>query len=576
MASKTQMDDIELREHSQPEIHIAEEEEAPTNLVTPKISGEIKEEKLVSNDVVASIVNELITNDADIDCIEKLRPTETVTMCRVPEEIIGYDDNDRGYFNPKVISIGPYHSKNEVFYPMQNLKLRYLNDLLRRSTDNNRVEKYTKAIENQLVTEKAKYCEFAVCGISDAEFLKLLVLDGCFVVEFLLKYAERPIFTLPGIDVDLLRHDLVLIENQVPFSVLEIIHELTEYDYILELKEKCSIFDLAAYYISGRENLKDISHEIKEDGKMDHFLHLFYTILLMQYKRQSCSDLAMVFWVARVYVISPLMFVFLLIRFPLIIMVRLLYYLIMSVECLTFGFTKDHRPTEYRHYRNKLKNYPRVMTTIPTAKDANYAGMGFSSRNFLRPYNMFFACGEMINGMKEINDNFFTEFENMLFYEQIYGFKITEKEIVWEKIYKSHWLREFYERVSGNYLKLLRRRSSISTDAVYMSHLVKTDMDVEVLKRYGMLRTTTTTHGLKEIAEFFGKRRPWLVLPEKEVKFLTTQFEAINKFFNRSDRIRKAKLTKDYFKNPLIIFSFIGFIFLIALAVVQTVFTVIK
>ncbi|KMZ76165.1 hypothetical protein ZOSMA_106G00710 [Zostera marina] len=201
--------DIELGEfssdvqHSQSEIQMVEEKEAATNLVASKISGEIKEEKLVSNDVVASIVNELITNDADINYIEKLRSTETVTMCRVPEEIVGADDNDRAHFKPKVISIGPYHSKNEAFYPMQSLKLQYLNDLLRRSkTKNNKVEKYTKAIENQLVTEKAKYCEFAACGISDAEFLKLLVLDGCFIVEFLLKYAEpfrrRKIATMLG------------------------------------------------------------------------------------------------------------------------------------------------------------------------------------------------------------------------------------------------------------------------------------------------------------------------------------------------------------------------------------------
>ncbi|KMZ65140.1 hypothetical protein ZOSMA_337G00020 [Zostera marina] len=490
MASKTQIDDIDLGEHSQFEIQMAEEEVAPTNLIEPKMISEgIK-------DVVASIVNEFITNDADIelgesssdvehsqseiqmveeeeapttniaaskksgeieeknlvwdvvisiekelnrnyagiDYLEKLRPTETVTMCRVPEEMIGDHDNDRAYFKPKVISFGPYHSKNEALYPMQSLKLRYLKDLLRRDIYNNKVFNYTNAIKKHLVTEKAKYCEFAACGISDTEFLKLLVLDGCFMVEFLLKYAEHPIFTLPGIDVDLLRHDLVLIENQVPFSVLEVIYELTEYDHeILELKEKCSIFDLAVYYISGRENLKDIFHEIKEDGKTDHFLHLFYTIRLMQFKRSTYSNLTVVFLMAYSFVISPLIFVFLLINFLLIIMVRLLYYLIMGVEFLTVGFTKDHHPTEYRHSRKKLKNYPWVMTTIPTAKDANYAGIEFRSQKYFRPYNMLFAYGAIFNGMKEINDNFFTEFENMLFYEQIYSFKIMEKEIVWEK-----------------------------------------------------------------------------------------------------------------------------------------------
>ncbi|KMZ76162.1 hypothetical protein ZOSMA_106G00680 [Zostera marina] len=129
------------------------------------IRGDI-EENLVS-DVIALIEKELDINDAGIDYIEKLRPTETVTMCRIPDEIIGADDNyDRAYFKPKVISIGPYHSKNEALYPIQSLKLRYLNDLVQRSTDeNNKVEKYTKEIQ-KMVTEKAKYCEFAACRIN--------------------------------------------------------------------------------------------------------------------------------------------------------------------------------------------------------------------------------------------------------------------------------------------------------------------------------------------------------------------------------------------------------------------------
>ncbi|KMZ76166.1 hypothetical protein ZOSMA_106G00720 [Zostera marina] len=107
-----------------------------------------------------------------------------------------------------------------------------------------------------------------------------------------------------------------------------------------------------------------------------------------------------------------------------------------------------------------------------------------------------------------------------------------------------------------------------------MSHFVKTDEDVEVLKLYRMLRTTT--HGPKEIAEFFGKRRPWLLLHENEVKFLTTQFEAINSFVNRPLNIRIAKLKKRYFKKPVIIFSFIDVIFLVGLDVAQIVLEVIK
>lgn len=228
--------------------------------------------RLVARVDISSMAGEL-TRDAKsvTNYVKKLRPTKSVTMCKVPVEL--NETKGSREFTPKIISIGPYHSKKKSLFPMQSLKLQYLSDLLGRS-ESNQVESYMEAIEEQLGHEKDKYHEFDACKISDAEFLKILVLDGCFIVEFLLKHAEGLTLALPGIDIDLLNNDLILIENQVPFSILQLIYQLTEYDFNdLGLKKKFSLFDLAIYYLDNRE--RNIGgYEQKET--VDHLLHLLY------------------------------------------------------------------------------------------------------------------------------------------------------------------------------------------------------------------------------------------------------------------------------------------------------------
>lgn len=116
----------------------------------------------------------------------------------------------------------------------------------------------------------------------------MLVLDGCFNVGFLLKYVVGPTFVLPGINVDLRNHyDLVPIDNEVSFSVLEVIHDLTKYDNgKLKQEERRNLFDLAVYYLEKRKKNIGTYNEVKENEKIDHLLHLLYIVWLAHFKRR--------------------------------------------------------------------------------------------------------------------------------------------------------------------------------------------------------------------------------------------------------------------------------------------------
>lgn len=91
----------------------------------------------------------------------------------------------------------------------------------------------------QILEQKTRACySESFDDLSSVEFVEMMVVDGCFVVELLRLYHQRfnpqspgvateydPIFTNPW-TLTALRRDLLLLENQLPFFVLEKLYEL--------------------------------------------------------------------------------------------------------------------------------------------------------------------------------------------------------------------------------------------------------------------------------------------------------------------------------------------------------------
>ena len=75
--------------------------------------------------------------------------------------------------------------------------------------------------------KEARECYAGPIDYSPDEFVKILVIDGCFIIELLRKSADvelreenDPIFSMACM-LQFLFHDLILLENQVPWMVLE-------------------------------------------------------------------------------------------------------------------------------------------------------------------------------------------------------------------------------------------------------------------------------------------------------------------------------------------------------------------
>ncbi|XP_057776337.1 UPF0481 protein At3g47200-like isoform X2 [Salvia miltiorrhiza] len=151
------------------------------------------------------------------------------TIYRVHKHLRNVNPNA---YEPEVIAIGPYHRNKDHLKMMEDHKLRYFQHLIIRKPSNN-VERYAACVGKWEAEARKCYADEPT-SLSPSDFIQMLVLDGCFILELLLKYvveSEReendPIFQM-GWMMYSLHRDLMLFENQLPFFVLCELFDLIE------------------------------------------------------------------------------------------------------------------------------------------------------------------------------------------------------------------------------------------------------------------------------------------------------------------------------------------------------------
>ncbi|KAI8009053.1 UPF0481 protein [Camellia lanceoleosa] len=138
--------------------------------------------------------------------------------------------NEQAY-DPEIVAIGPYHRDNKNLKMMQEHKLRYFRSLLQQNGEND-TSRYVNAIR-PLQHEDSLFYAKPVSFTAD-EMIQIMVLDGCFIIELLRKFdmehlihQDDPIFKSIWM-VNSLQRDLMLFENQLPFSILCKLFDLIE------------------------------------------------------------------------------------------------------------------------------------------------------------------------------------------------------------------------------------------------------------------------------------------------------------------------------------------------------------
>ncbi|MFS8006340.1 hypothetical protein Hanom_Chr14g01248071 [Helianthus anomalus] len=133
-------------------------------------------------------------------------------------------------FTPRVVSIGPLHREDKNLQRFEVRKAAFVHDLLCRRLDSSPTETLTACVEKvaSMIKEiRGSYVD--MMSYNDSKLTEMMVMDACFILEFIHDMPKDCNLRLQDQHIP---YDLVLLENQIPFFVLEGVYECTIYNFV--------------------------------------------------------------------------------------------------------------------------------------------------------------------------------------------------------------------------------------------------------------------------------------------------------------------------------------------------------
>ncbi|CAN6336208.1 unnamed protein product [Urochloa humidicola] len=273
-------------------------------------------------------------------------------VSRVPGHL--RDPNPDAY-TPGLVAIGPLHARDAAaergrLRPGNRLKMAYLNSLISRGHPDASghlavIQGYVRLVAAREREARAMYAAEDVDDLPADDFIQMLVLDGCFILEHLVNVAtgrEEPSLHAIPFGPAQLSVDLVLAENQIPFFVLADLiggtrlpeFDTTGYDPPLLLMK------LVLYYLAGEKG-RDMTDALPPAGNVCHILHLLHSTVAAARTRwepppriQDSAALEMMQEAAR-----------LLRRLPLLLLVPLLYPILPEERRWSASYGREDLPS---------------------------------------------------------------------------------------------------------------------------------------------------------------------------------------------------------------------------------------
>ncbi|KAJ0019950.1 hypothetical protein Pint_31167 [Pistacia integerrima] len=174
-----------------------------------------------SDDASADIENTAASLKRELQCI---RPSLISEGCihRVPDRA---RRSNEFFFTPRVVSIGPFHHGADELKRMEDYKRNCLAGFLQRTEV--KLEKFVEVTKRNEV--RLRNCYEEIGGLNSHDFVKMVLLDSAFIIEVLLEDIS-PDDEVPDCEKSLyskklllheIRYDMILVENQLPFFILE-------------------------------------------------------------------------------------------------------------------------------------------------------------------------------------------------------------------------------------------------------------------------------------------------------------------------------------------------------------------
>ncbi|KAJ8565113.1 hypothetical protein K7X08_001573 [Anisodus acutangulus] len=195
-------------------------------------------------------------------------------------------DNKKGDdYDPKVVSLGPYHHGKPELNFVEDFKPKALEMFIHGS--NKSQDFFLEEIVREIEDFRSCYLEEFVNKYNDYEFARMMLIDSCFILNDIEistrstpNSASKQTNTIKhlGIAVYLItRRDLYLLENQVPFQVLKLLVKLRYGDGFYQFEEKVKSY-CSQMFFDKQEDIK-MKNTIIETEPL-HLLEVFRRVLV--------------------------------------------------------------------------------------------------------------------------------------------------------------------------------------------------------------------------------------------------------------------------------------------------------
>ncbi|CAL8155191.1 unnamed protein product [Prunus armeniaca] len=186
-------------------------------------------------------------------------------------------------YEPNIVSIGPIHRHHraEKFKLFEDVKRWYLHCLLS-SSQYVSLESLIKVIME--LAKSARDCyAYPLDDLNEKDFVEMMILDGCFLLQLFRKAycCELEEDYDPAFDVcctrEHLYHDLLLLENQLPWSVLECLYNLTAN---CPSQEASLPYLVLNFFRQSSADELMLTHSFSQPRKILHILDLVRTVMV--------------------------------------------------------------------------------------------------------------------------------------------------------------------------------------------------------------------------------------------------------------------------------------------------------
>ncbi|XP_062176225.1 UPF0481 protein At3g47200-like [Alnus glutinosa] len=175
-------------------------------------------------------------------------------------------------YTPQHISVGHFHHGDERLKTMEKLKVTYFKKF---------VQKAALSVENlvSFIMDReaaVRRCYSHTSGLSSDDYVKMILLDASFIIVFFITCKPKEWTdedTLKPRLIAIVRKDIRLLENQLPFFVIE---EL--YNFAFASASNLPSFVELAIKFFKRSTTRIISHD--PNLKIRHFIDLLRTSFL--------------------------------------------------------------------------------------------------------------------------------------------------------------------------------------------------------------------------------------------------------------------------------------------------------